>query len=35
MIAINGKGVRGDGARGHMEHRAGQFARNFVHIGDH
>ena len=35
MIAVNGKGVRGDGARGNMEDRAGEFTRDLVHVGDH
>ena len=35
MIAENGKAMCGNGARRNMEDRAGEFARDLVHVGDH
>ncbi|MBV6467451.1 MAG: hypothetical protein PGMFKBFP_02812 [Anaerolineales bacterium] len=35
VVAEDGEGVRGDGARRHVEDRAGEFARDLVHVGDH
>ena len=35
MIAEDGQGVSGHGARGHMEHAGQKLARDLVHVGDH
>ena len=35
VIAEDGQGLRGYGARGNVNHRRGQFARDLVHVGDH
>ena len=35
VIAENGQRLRGDGARGNVNDRGRQFARDLVHVGDH
>src|SRR6185436_7345422 len=35
MIAVNGKGMRSNGARRNMKDRTGEFARDLVHVGNH
>ena len=35
VIAEDGQRLRGDRTRGNVDHRAGQLARNLVHVGDH
>ncbi len=35
VIAEDGQGLRGYGARGNVNHRRGQFTRDLVHVGDH
>src|SRR6266498_1486896 len=35
MVAVDGKGVRSDGACRNMEDRAGEFTGDLIHIGDH
>ena len=35
VVAEDGEGLGGEGAGGDVEHRAGEFARDLVHVGDH
>ena len=35
VIAKDGQGLRGDGARRNVNHRRGQLARDLVHVGNH
>ena len=35
VVAVNGQGMGRDGACSNMEDRAGQFAGDLVHVGDH